>query len=96
MPLASNNIEMFGMVKNNDMCYSDDQLIEQHGNFWEKMMNNSAIAKGFDHQWNPEENLDVILKSDFKKEKRAYKSTHHPFLEKVIPELWGGLKDIFG
>lgn len=96
MELLHNDIEMWKMIKHNDLCYSDDQLIKQHAEYLELWANNWSTRMGFEYKWDADEKRKHITHKEFKREKRHYKATHHPFLEHILPELWNGLKAIYG
>lgn len=72
-PIIGNMYEQWTILKNNDLCYSDDQLIEEYSrvykDFWGIMRN----LGGFDIKYDLNVNYDHIKTSDFKAERKEYR-----------------------
>lgn len=81
--LIGRDIEMWSLFKTNDMCYSDDELIEEYGQFHNLWWANQRVRFGFEMEWDPKRNFEHMKESEFKKEMKQYKNTHHPALEKL-------------
>jgi len=90
--IIQNIISGFHIIKTDDLCYSDDQLIEEYADIWGYMCSNAVIVHGMKPlTWNNGIAQEHIIQSEFKKEKKEYKANHHPLMEWA----WGEIKHIF-
>lgn len=52
-PLMYNAYETWGLIKTNDICYTDDQLIEEHAQLWGNLSAMTVVVHGMDVTWDP-------------------------------------------
>lgn len=76
-PLIWNALDFISILKTNDICYSDEQLIQEYATMWGDICKNAVIVHGMEPlTWNKDLKLSHIKQSDFKKEKKAFKKAH--------------------
>lgn len=86
MPIASNAWDFFGTMKQNDLCYSDDELIANMSKMYADMISNFVMSRDLDVEWWTNEAIEHVKLSDYKKEKKTYKKqAKRDFWSKAIP-----------
>lgn len=75
--LLDNTVDIIQVLKTNDMCYSDDQLIEETSEIWGDISSSHRALTGWDIKWGHK--AEHIYDHDFRREERHFKRTHrHP------------------
>jgi len=86
MPILSNVWDMIITTKENDLCYSDDDLIGNMSKIYADWISNFVMSRDLHVNWYTIEAVEHVKLSDYKKEKKIYKKTaHKAFWEKAIP-----------
>merc|ERR1711990_659594 len=77
LPMIDNYIDIFRLLKTNDICYTDEQLIDEYATMWGDFCKNVVIVHGMEPlTWNKDLQLEHINQHEFHEEKKAYKKSH--------------------
>lgn len=71
-PLINHGINLVSTIKQDDLCYGDDQLIAEGAKVWGDIVGIMAKVQGFDKPWDPTLKLEHIKSSDFRKQAKKY------------------------
>jgi hypothetical protein len=66
-PIAQNAMDFFWAMKENDLCYSDDELIEKMSRMYADMISNFVISRDLQVEWYTNEDIKHVKLSNYKK-----------------------------
>jgi hypothetical protein len=87
-PLAWNAYDWFTLLKADDICATDQELIDNYAQMWGDYCRNTVIVHGMQPlTWNGGLELDHIKMSDYHKEKEAFKKNYECPVKKFFEGL---------
>jgi len=84
-PMIWNYVDMFKLLKTNDICYSDEQLIDEYATMYGDFCKNVVIVHGMQPlSWNNGLQQAHVNQHEFHEEKKAYKAAHASIGKQLI------------
>lgn len=76
-PMIENYVDAFHLLTKNDICSTDEELIQQYATMYGDICKNVVIVHGMEPlTWNKDLQLDHINQTEFHNEKKAWKAAH--------------------
>lgn len=86
VPIVENTWDFILTMKENDLCYSDDELIANMSKMYADWISSFVMSRNLQVEWYTNEDIKHVKLSDYKKEKKAYKhAAHKAFWAEAIP-----------
>ena len=95
IPIGEEIISTVAEFKNQPLCVNDDEIIAGIAHRYANWIDIVKMVHGLHINWVRTEEVEHISIKEYKKEKKAWKSVNHPFLEKIVPWAMEEVSSIF-
>jgi len=95
-PMLWNMIDMFDIIKTNDLCFTDEQLIDEYAAVWGDICENIVMLYGMEPlNWYHTETYEHMPMNEYKKLKKDYKAEHKwERLGRLGGWIWGQIQHL--